>query len=130
MAYKQWDLYTQQPIALFHPALEGLPGGSKIFLAGVTKFPKGVVLWNLDYIINANIPGGQPGSGFADTPVDGDPVFDGFSGMWILKQRNVADQVYRMALPSEVELVRYETWRQYVPSIEKLQEQTINNYGD
>lgn len=129
--YNKWDLYTQQPVVLFHPALASTANGGKIFLAGVTRAEKQniTVLWNADYIISSNMPGGMPGSGFPDNPIQGTPFFDERSGAWILSHLQDKDYVYRLVLPNDEELRQWETWKQYVPSIQELQGNTQRMFG-
>ena len=120
--HKPWNLFKQQPIVLFHPELQDMEDGGKVYLAGVARHPyytDEIVLFNADYIISSNMPGGQLGSGFASTPVKGEPVFDAKSGMWILQHVDTK-QIYRMALPDERELAIWENVKQYVPSIRTL----------
>ena len=126
--HKRWDLYTQQPVVLYHPALRSLPDGGKIFLAGVTRYTHnggGIMLWNADYIISSRMPGGQPGSGFPNNPIDGGQLkFDDKSGMWHLYKKQYPKRIYRLALPNEEDMRMWENWKQYVPNLEKLQQMT------
>jgi len=126
--HKQWDLFAQQPIVLFHPALLDLLDGGKVFLAGATRYTRnggGVMLWNADYIISSNIPGGMPGTGFPNNPIDGAELkFIGKTGMWHLYTQKEPKWIYRLALPNEEDMRMWENWKQYVPNLKKLQEMT------
>jgi len=59
-AKPRWDIYSQQPIMLYHPAFAKSNG--TVMVAGVTKAnKKGIIWWDAGYIIG-EATSGQLGS--------------------------------------------------------------------
>jgi len=114
-----WDIYKQQPLKLYHPALADWDGD--VMVAGVTKTKKGVVWWSAGCIIGEAMSG-QPGSGFVKNPILGKPKYVEDGNYWIIDEKK--DWVYKFCLPDEEMLAEYEEFKQYIPTIEELQKLT------
>ena len=120
--YEQWDLFTQQPIAFYHPELEG----ARLFLAGVARFGLDAVkIWYLDYMVSVNMPDGMPGSGHASRWFSNTPTFDARSGMWIIEE---GEGIFRFDLPTAEEMREFEELRQYVRPLADLQKSADDEY--
>jgi hypothetical protein len=116
----KWDIYTQQPIMLHHPALHGMHDDT-VFVAGVCKTKQGAIWWSAGYFIAEHISS-QPGSGFAENPLLARPKYVKAENCWVVEEEN--GRVYKFCLPNRDMLVEYEKFKQYIPTIEKLLEYT------
>ena len=125
-----WDLYAQQPLILKHP--ENLV----LAVAGVSPVKGGIVWWNADYLISLNMPGGQPGSGFADNFISTEqqfsqPEFVEGDDSWHIHTDNAPDgRVYRFYKPDEGTMSLWQLYQQYVPSLDALQQMANQQYGE
>ena len=121
----KWDLYAQQPLILKHP--ENLT----LAVAGVCRINGGIVWWSADYLISLNMPGGQPGSGFANYAIYSEPEFVDGDNAWHVYTDNAPDgRVYRFYQPDEVALRLWQNYKQYVPSISQLAELTAKQFEE
>jgi hypothetical protein len=116
-----WDIYSQQPIMLYHPALADWNG--KVMVAGVTPKGKGIIWWAAGYFVGEHTSG-QPGSGFAEHPLPKKPKYVKDGDYWIIDDKE--DGLYKFCLPDREMLAQYEKCKQYVPTMEKLRKYAEN----
>ncbi len=109
-----WDLYSQQPILLDHPA------DLQVAVAAVSRARKGVVWWNANYLIDIATTH-MPGSGFAYYKIEGKPEWVEDKNCW--RVASSPDRVYLFRLPTEEMLRQWEEFKQYIPSLEQLHRQ-------
>lgn len=104
-----WNLYEQQPVLLRHPEDVLVP-------VIVSPAKGGIVWWNLGYIASCNMPGGMPGSGFAENPVKGTPRYNQAADCYLLQDRQ--KRIYIFQKPDEETLRFWEQYKQYIPNRE------------
>jgi hypothetical protein len=116
---EKWDIYNQQPLLLQHPALE--PTNNEVFVAGVTKYKKGVIWWSAGYLIGQSMTG-QGGSGFAENPIPKRPRYLKYENCWIIERvmDNGKDWIYKFYLPTGEMLYDFEKFKEHIPTIEAL----------
>jgi hypothetical protein len=117
-----WDIYQQQPLWLkiIDPAMN-----LQFTVAAVSKKPKGIVWWNLDYIVSIQ-KGSGLGSGFCESPIDLKPVFDFEREIWVIQR---GERTYEFHLPDRELLRFFDKNKQYVSSLEEFQQDAKNSYG-
>lgn len=118
-----WDLYSQQPLALHHPALRGF-ADCVIAVTAVSRVRRGIIWWKAD----SWTPGGMPGSGFTENPIAGIPWFDEARNAWMVAPRNEPEWEYCFCLPDASMLRQWDIFSQGIPSAEKLQATALQTY--
>lgn len=122
-----WDLFKQQPIALYHPFAGLVP------CVAISPIKGGVAWWNANYMLAAAKSGGMIGaSGFSLNPVLGAfPEWNEEKQSWIMQVETPAGKkrVYRFSLPDENMRKQWDEFKGYLTPIDELHRIAAERYG-
>lgn len=117
----RWDLFSEQPLILKHP--EGLT----VSVAAVSPVKGGVVWWNAEYLVSLCMPGGLPGSGFANYFIEGEPAFSVEDNAWHIKTKD--QRIYEFRQADRDSKAKWNQCRQHLSPIEELHAKAASEFG-
>ena len=86
----------------------------------------GVVWWNAEYLVSLCMPGGLPGSGFANYFIEGEPAFSVEDNAWRIKTKD--QRIYEFRQADRDAQAKWNQCRQHISPIEELHAKAANEF--
>ena len=82
--------------------------------------------WNAEYLVSLCMPGGLPGSGFANYFIEGEPAFSVEDNAWRIKTKD--QRIYEFRQADRDAQAKWNQCRQHISPIEELHAKAANEF--